>query len=151
MPPYCICQNGNCFVCGNTIDLAVHGHNTDIDHIEPIKVGGKDGPENFAITHDSCNRMKKASDLRVARILASVDQISESISGENRAPNLGDILARNNGSKYELVVHTDGDILKTSFTDIGRNNVLEFPIYNDDLSGFKYALLASADRVHPSR
>ena len=82
-------QNGNCFVCGKTLDLAVHGNSADIDHIEPIKVGGKDGPENFAVTHDSCNRMKKASDLRVARILASFDQIAESISEENRAPNLG--------------------------------------------------------------
>ncbi len=84
-------QNGNCFVCGKTVDLAVHGNSADIDHIEPIKVGGKDVPENFAVTHDSCNRMKKASDLRVARILASFDQIAESISEENRAPNLGDM------------------------------------------------------------
>ena len=134
-------QNGNCFVCGKTVDLAVHGNSVDIDHIEPIKVGGKDGPENFAVTHDSCNRMKKASDLRVARILASFDQIAESISEENRAPNLGDILARNNGSRYELTVQVDGDRLKTSFTDIGRNDVLEFPVYNDDLSGFKYTFL----------
>ncbi len=132
-------QSGNCFICGKTIELAVHG--VDIDHIEPTKVGGKDGPENFAATHESCNRMKKASDLRVARILASFDQISESISEENRAPNLGDILARNNGSKYELAVHVDGDMLKTSFTAVGRSDVLKFPVYNDDLSGFKYAFM----------
>ena len=134
-------QNDNCFICGKTIDLAVHGNSIDIDHIKPIKVGGKDGPENFAVTHSSCNRMKQASDLRVARILASFDQIAESISDENRAPNLGDILERNGGGKYALGVRVSDGLLKTSFPEAGQNDVLQFPIYDDALSGFKYTFL----------
>ena len=134
-------QSGNCFICGRTIDLSIQANSIDIDHIEPTKMRGKDSPENFAVTHDSCNRAKQASDLRVARILASFDQIAESISDKNRAPNLGDILEKNNGGKYELVVGVSDGLLKTSFTEVGRNDVLQFPIYDDDLSEFKYTFV----------
>ena len=134
-------QDGNCFICSRTIDLSVQANGIDVDHIEPTKLNGKDGPENFAVTHESCNRAKQASDLRVARILASFDQIAESISDKNRAPNLGDILERNDGGKYELGVRVSDGLLKTSFTEVGRNDVLQFPIYDDDLSGFKYTFL----------
>ena len=134
-------QDGNCFICSRTIDLSVQANSIDVDHIEPTKLNGKDGPENFAVTHESCNRAKQASDLRVARILASFDQIAESISDKNRAPNLGDILERNDGGKYELGVRVSDGLLKTSFTEVGRNDVLQFPIYDDDLSGFKYTFL----------
>ena len=134
-------QDGNCFICSRTIDLSVQANSIDIDHIEPTKLNGKDGPENFAVTHESCNRAKQASDLRVARILALFDQIAESISAKNRAPNLGDILERNDGGKYELGVRVSDGLLKTSFTEVGQNDVLQFPIYDDDLSGFKYTFL----------
>ena len=60
-------QNSNCFICGRAIHRTLH--HIDIDHIEPITAGGKDGWENLAVTHDGCNRAKQASDLRVARIL----------------------------------------------------------------------------------
>ena len=61
-------QSGNCFICGGQIDLTLHSTSIDIDHIEPISNGGKDGPENFAVTHESCNRSKQASDLRVRHL-----------------------------------------------------------------------------------
>ena len=51
-------QNGNCFICGQAVDLHLHGSNIDIDHIEPTTAGGKDGPENFALTHDSLQPVK---------------------------------------------------------------------------------------------
>ena len=134
-------QMGNCFICGKGVDLVVHGTAIDIDHIEPTTVGGKDGPENFAVTHESCNRSKQSSDLRVARILASFDQVAESIADQNRGPNLGDILKQNDGGKFELRIAVRDNVLKTSFAEIGRNDIVDVPIYSDELSGFDYTFL----------
>ncbi len=140
-------QDGNCFICGKAIDLTIHGNKTnnniDIDHVEPNKVGGKDGPDNFAVTHASCNRSKQASDLRVARVLASFDSISESIKsqGEDRSPNLGDVLRKNGGAKYPLSITVNGNELKTAFSDIDQNDILTFPVHEDKLSGFRYTFL----------
>ena len=134
-------QNRNCFICGKEIDRTLqHGH-IEIDHVEPTKLGGKDGPENFALTHESCNRSKQASNLRVARILASFEQLTESIASENRAPNLGDVLANYDGGKFEIAIGEDNSRLRATFSGVGRNEVLEFPIYEDKLSGFRYCFM----------
>ena len=129
-------QKGNCFICGKAIDLQLQANAIDIDHIEPTRSGGKDDPVNFGLTHQSCNRSKQSSDLRVARVLASFDAIAENIATESRSPNLGDVLVHYGGSKYDLPVEIIGDSLKTSFVEMGKNEVLEFPIYKDEISGF---------------
>ena len=134
-------QSGNCFICGREIDIDVHRDHIDIDHVEPIKTGGKDGPDNFAVTHDSCNRQKQASDLRVARVLSSFDKIANSIKSENRAPNLGDVLAKYGGAKYDLTVNVSEDSLKTAFSDLDQQDVISSPIYEDQISGFRYTFL----------
>ena len=134
-------QSGNCFICGREVDIALHANSIDIDHIEPISTGGKDGPENFAVTHDSCNRSKQASDLRVARVLASFETLALSIAQENRAPNLGDVLAEYGGSKYTLSVSVESESLKTTFSEMGKNDIVTFPISEDPISGFRYTFL----------
>ena len=130
-------QKGRCFICGLDINLELHSDNIDIDHIEPLSAGGKDGIENFAVTHDSCNRSKQASDLRVARVLSSFDTLAQHIADENRSPNLGDVLLQHGGSKYELPVSVKDTFLKTSFPDLGHNEVNNIPIHEDSTSGFR--------------
>lgn len=94
-------QSGNCFICAKPIDRSIHRNHIDIDHIEPTNSGGKDSPENFAATHASCNRSKQARNLVVARRLALFDGIAEEAREENRSPNLGDILKKYEGGKFD--------------------------------------------------
>src|SRR5690349_20215918 len=77
-------QSGHCFICGEKIDLVLHRKTLDIDHVQPTSAGGKDGPENFALTHDTCNRSKQASDIRVARVLCAFSRIQEACEAQNR-------------------------------------------------------------------
>ena len=134
-------QNGNCFICGQDVNLGLHAGSFDIDHIEPIATGGKDGPENFALTHNSCNRSKQASDLRVARVLASFNNLAQQLAVKNRAPNLGDVLREHGGSKYKLPVAVNETSVKLSFTDMGSNEIVTLPVYRDELSGFRSSFM----------
>src|SRR5258708_38956873 len=77
-------QHGQCFICEKAIDGELHANAVDIDHVEPIKVGGKDDSSNFALTHSSCNRSKQARHLRVARALARCASIRYEIEQESR-------------------------------------------------------------------
>ena len=134
-------QSGNCFICGIPIDTQLHSNSVDIDHVEPTSVGGKDDPDNFAVTHAHCNRTKQASDLRVARIIASFEALSKSVGLENRSPNLGDVLRKHGGATHDLPFALEGSSLKTSFPELGQNDVLINPIYEDEISGFRYSFL----------
>lgn len=131
-------QNGRCFICEDVIDLSIHKDSIDIDHIVPIKLNGPDNPSNFALTHSSCNRSKQASDLNVARILQRFNKLRDSLIAENRGPNLGDILQMNRGSKYRVHFEQINEKIRYSLPEIGKNEIFEIPVYQDELSGFFY-------------
>jgi HNH endonuclease len=140
-------QKGNCFICGSKIDMVLHANAIDIDHVEPLKLGGKDDPSNFALTHASCNRSKQASDLRVARVLAQFGQIRDDVAHENRGPNLSDVLTKFGGAKHELSLRLDGNSLSFSLPQIGRNEIQTVPLYQDELSGLRVLLCETPDCV----
>lgn len=149
-------QKGMCFICEKQIDLHLHSGLLDIDHVEPLKVGGKDDPGNFALTHQSCNRSKQASDLRVARVLARFAAIRDEVAVQNRGPNLSDVLRHYSGAKYELPLKIDGSNVVLTYPDLGRNDIQTLPLYTDDLSGLKYFFaklpieyLFHDDRINP--
>lgn len=133
-------QEGCCFICQKPIDLELHAEAIDIDHVEPIKGGGKDDPSNFALTHSSCNRSKQASDLRVARVLARFSAIRAKVAplNQGRGPNLGDILGEYGGAAHELHIAHKGSSVHISFSELGRNDIEKIPLYRDDLSGMNY-------------
>ena len=116
-------QKGACFICEKPIDLQLHADLLDIDHVEPLKVGGKDDPSNFALTHQSCNRSKQASDLRVARVLARFATIRDEVAIQNRGPNLSDVLRHYKGAKHELPLKRDGTNVCLSYPELGRNDI----------------------------
>ena len=149
-------QGRKCFICQKEIDLNIHANTLDIDHVEPTRVGGKDDPSNFALTHLSCNRSKQAADLRVARILARFSEIAEQIHVENRSPNLSDILGHYNGAKHHLPLSLQDGQVAFSFPELGNNDIYKASVYKDDLSGAEYFFaklpieyLFHDDRINP--
>jgi len=112
-------QNGVCFICGEPMDLKLHAGNLDIDHIEPMAIGGKDEPNNFGLTHSTCNRSKQASDLRVARILHKFGDIRDKYSdkGPNH-PNLSDVFQEYGGEKYHLPLKISNGEVSYSFPEL---------------------------------
>jgi len=150
-------QKGLCFICEKPIDLVVHTGSIDIDHVEPLHLGGNDDETNLAVTHGSCNRSKQAAHLRIARILARFASIQEEVrAAHDRGANLSDMLERFGGAKHPLRFAVDGDEFRYSHGEIGDNALRTVPIYTDPLSGLRYffgllpiAYLHHDDRINP--
>lgn len=131
-------QSGNCFICAKPIDLILHKNSIDVDHVIPTSLNGQDNPGNYALTHDSCNRAKQDSDLRVARVIAKFDQINEGVENEGRAANLGDILQTFRACGHPFPVSIKGTKLQYSLPGVGNNEIQTVPLYEDELSGFRF-------------
>jgi len=149
-------QHGKCFICELPLDLKLHADGIDVDHVEPLKVGGKDGPENFAATHASCNRSKQASDLRVARVLARFERIKAACEDQGRGVNLADILGAYGGAKHELAFETAGDQVRMTFEANGDPAIRSVSLHTDPLSKQRYffaelpiEFLHHDDRINP--
>lgn len=147
-------QKGTCFICEQPIDPVLQ--ETDVDHVEPLHVGGRDDPSNFALTHASCNRSKQASDLRVARVLARFARIREECQQSGHGPNLSHVLAQYGGAKHSLRVKVENGIVRYSLDDVGENRLYDAPLYTDDLSKQRYffarlpiAYIHHDDKINP--
>ncbi len=131
-------QCGKCYICNEDIDLVLHGNFIDIDHIQPLKMGGRDCEDNLALAHEHCNRSKQASHLKVAKIMADFEKLIKQIKQENRSPNLGDVLKKFNGARFNLKLNITNNKVSFSFPEIGDNQIYEVPLYTDNHSKFKY-------------
>lgn len=131
-------QNGICYICQKPIDLDIHS--TNIDHIIPLANKGKDSEDNFALTHESCNKSKQDANLTVARSLAVLDEIRHKISAgelgksEVKTASLRHVLEYFGGSKYEIRYKIENGVFKYALSDMGKEDIISVPIFTDGLS-----------------
>src|SRR5438309_1706655 len=94
-------QNKNCFICMEPIDI--HLHPVNIDHIVPLANKGKDAEENFALAHESCNKSKQDSDLKIARILHKLKKIQDdTFRRDGKSASLKHVLEAYGGGKHDF-------------------------------------------------
>lgn len=134
-------QNHRCFICEEEINLKLNS--TNIDHIIPLANKGRDSEENFAVTHESCNKSKQDANLKIAKILSKLKMIQEEVhsQGNNKSASLKDVLKFYNGSKYDFRYSIEKNILKYSFSNNGDNKIYEALIYEDSLSKEKSSFI----------
>lgn len=143
-------QTGKCYICDEPIDLEVHKDQLDIDHIEPIAMGGSDNENNFALTHSHCNRSKGASDIRVARRLAEFENLQQMAREQGaRGASLGDVLKKYSGAKARLRLNRTEDYVEFSFPEAGDNKVQRATLYKDGLSNTEcFFAVAPLEYIH---
>ena len=127
-------QNHKCYICQKPIDPS---QDTNIDHIVPLANNGKDKPENFAVTHASCNKSKQDADLDTARMLARLKSIQEKVAVEHRSASLADVLAEYGGSKYDFHCSINENELSYSFDQMGEVEMRSIALFKDKLSSEK--------------
>jgi hypothetical protein len=150
-------QSGRCFICDDPLDLVLQKGQLDVDHIDPLAEDGLDAENNFALTHQSCNRSKGAANLQVARRIKEFERLQEQAQKEGkRGANLGDVLAQHGGAEAPLRILIEGQTAKFSLPAAGDNAIYSVPIHNDKLSGMKsffatfpLEYLHHDDRINP--
>jgi hypothetical protein len=150
-------QSGKCFICDQPIDLMLQKGQLDIDHIDPLAEEGLDAENNFALTHQSCNRSKGAANLQVARRIKEFERLQEEAKDSGkRGANLGDVLAQHGGAKASLRLRTNADRVEFSLSEAGDNSIHAVPLLEDKLSGmrsffaaFPLEYLHHDDRINP--
>ena len=150
-------QSGRCFICDDAIDLVLQKDQLDIDHIDPLVKDGLDAENNFALTHQSCNRSKGAANLEVARRIKEFECLQEDAKDAGkRGANLGDVLARHGGAKALLRLRVKAQSVEFSLGEVGDNAIHTVPVHQDKLSGmhsffaaFPLKYLHHDDRINP--
>ena len=132
-------QNATCYICQLQIDLKLHSVN--IDHIVPLALHGLDKEDNFALTHESCNKSKLDSHLEVARRLYVLKKIIDTSKMQGRQADLSDVLKHFDGSKFDFKCTVGKEKLSYSFSQIGDNTIYEVPIMSDPISGVASAFV----------
>jgi len=126
-------QNNVCFICGKKIDVDIQ--TTNIDHIVPLANKGKDAEDNFAVTHESCNKSKQDANLRIAKVLYIFKEIQKQVQeSENKSASLKHVLQKYDGSKYQFKHKFNGEKIEYSFSEVGNNNLYQADIFVDNLS-----------------
>ncbi|MFH1326386.1 MAG: HNH endonuclease signature motif containing protein [Candidatus Falkowbacteria bacterium] len=126
-------QNSQCFICQKEINLDLQA--TNIDHIVPLKTRGKDSEENFALSHESCNKSKLDANLNVARVLFRLKAIQEKVfKKDGSVASLKHVLEKYGGSKYDFNYTAKDKKLEYCFSDIGENDILSSNVYEDSLT-----------------
>ena len=126
-------QSHRCFICEEDIDLDLNP--TNIDHIIPLANKGKDAEENFAVTHESCNKSKQDANLKIAKILQKLGKIQiQSHEQGNKTASLKDVLLAYGGSQYDFKYKIENGELIYSFSSIGDNSKYRVKIFTDNLS-----------------
>lgn len=129
-----VIQNHKCYICTKIIDST---HTTNIDHIVPLANKGKDEENNFAVTHEHCNKSKQDADLNIARVLSRLKDVQDKANANHKSASLNEILSEYDGGKYDFSYEEKGNILKYSFDKLGDTNIYQVPILTDELSGEK--------------
>ncbi len=133
-------QDRVCFICENPIDLDLQRSNLEIDHVIPIANEGKDEENNFALTHEPCNRRKSSSDLRVARVLYRFSRIEQMASDEpgQQGANLGHVLSAYGGAKHLLRMIVEKHSVRFSIPGDSGAPITSLPLWSDPLSRMNY-------------
>ena len=150
-------QSGRCFICDEAIDLLLHKGQLDVDHIDPLAEDGLDAENNFALTHESCNRSKGAANLQVARRIREFERLQERAKQDGkRGANLGDVLERHGGAKSLLRLRMGNSHVEFSLPQARDNAIHTVPVHDDKLSGmrsffgtFPLEYLHHDDRINP--
>lgn len=133
-------QNYKCFICEEEIDLNLNS--TNIDHIKPLANKGKDAEENFALTHENCNKSKQDANLKIAKVLAKLKKIQDDVHTKSQhGASLKDVLEYYGGSKYEFKFTIKDSVIRYSFSENGDDKIYQTQVYTDNLSGEQSAFI----------
>ncbi len=148
-------QSGICFLCEEPIDAVLQRDSIEIDHIVPVASGGKDEENNFALAHESCNRRKSASNLRVARVMMRFAKI-EATADAGQGANLGHVLQAHGGATKPLRMIREGNTVRYSIPTDDGAPIVKLPVWRDRLSDMEYfftvlplAYLHHDNRINP--